>query len=207
MYRYFVLYKPFGCLSQFTREHPDHQVLGDLFEFPPGVYPVGRLDKDSEGLLLLTDDKSLNHKLLDPAFQHPRTYFVQVEGEPNEAPLHNLSAGVNIRVNKRPYFTKPAQAISIPPPTLPPRNPPIRFRKNIPTSWLSITLTEGKNRQVRRMCAAVGYPVLRLVRASIVGMKLGQLQVGEVLELQQAVVYQKLHLRPSGQEISGCGKE
>jgi len=184
-YRYFLLYKPYGVLSQFTREHPSHRVLGDLYDFPKTVYPVGRLDKDSEGLLLLTDDKQLNHRLLDPRRGHKRVYWAQVEGVPEEEALKQLRSGMTIRVNKKDYRTRPAEArLLSPPPALPERDPPIRFRKNVPDSWLELTLTEGKNRQVRRMCAAAGFPVLRLVRVRIESLELGGLQPGEVREVE-----------------------
>nr|WP_295930024.1 pseudouridine synthase [uncultured Dyadobacter sp.] len=167
MFRYFLIYKPFGMLSQFTREG-DHQTLADLgFDFPKDVYPVGRLDADSEGLLLLTNDNFLKTKLLEPRNKHTRTYYVQVEGEATELACAQLSRGVNISINGKQYKTLPAEVAVIEEPTLPERNPPIRFRKNIPTSWLSVTLHEGKNRQVRRMTASVAFPTLRLVRWSI----------------------------------------
>jgi 23S rRNA pseudouridine2457 synthase len=188
MLHYFAIYKPFGVLSQFTREHPDHNVLGDVFDFPPDVYPVGRLDKDSEGLLILTNDKSLNNKLLNPKFRHRRTYWVQVEGIPTEEAIHQLCQGVDIKINKKIYHTLPAEVASISPPLLPDRDPPIRYRKNIPDSWLALTLIEGKNRQVRRMCAKVGYPVLRLVRAQIGQLQLGNMQIGEVRSFKKELV-------------------
>ncbi|MCB0636001.1 MAG: pseudouridine synthase [Lewinella sp.] len=184
MPRYFVLYKPYGFLSQFTREAPHHQTLADLYPFPEGVEPVGRLDQDSEGLLLLTDDRRLNQALLQPKRGHERTYLVQVEGMPRPSALVQLGQGVTIKVNKKPYRTRPARvqqlAVS---PQLPDRDPPIRFRKTVPDCWLKLTLTEGKNRQVRKMCAAAGYPVLRLVRYSIERLTLDQLQPGEVREM------------------------
>ncbi len=194
-FRYFVLYKPFGVLSQFTREHPSHRVLGDVYDFPKGVYPVGRLDKDSEGLLILTDDKSLNHQLLDPKRGHERVYWAQVEGIPDEQALQQLRTGVIIRINKIDHRTRPAKAqLMAAAPELPERDPPIRFRKNVPERWLQLSLTEGKNRQVRRMCAAVGFPVLRLVRARIEGLKLGDLQPGEVKEMGKKEIYTRLGL-------------
>ena len=184
--RYFAIYKPYGYLSQFTKEVPEHRTLGDLFAFPPDVYPVGRLDKDSEGLLILTNDRALNHKLLDPEYGHERSYFAQVEGLPRDEDLQNFRRGLVIRINKKDYTTRPAQIeLLSSAPTLPDRNPPIRFRKNVPTSWLNITLTEGKNRQVRRMCAKIGYPTLRLVRHSIKNLEIGNMQPGDVVEFEQ----------------------
>jgi 23S rRNA pseudouridine2457 synthase len=182
MWYYFVVFKPYGMLSQFTREIEGQSTLADLdFDFPGDVYPVGRLDADSEGLLLLTNDKSLNYKLLNPSSQHPRTYWAQVEGIPDEAALATLRKGLDIHINGKPHRTLPAKAKLLDPaPTLPQRNPPVRFRKTIPDSWLELTLTEGKNRQVRRMCAGVGFPVLRLVRAQIGSIGLEGMQPGEV---------------------------
>ena len=154
--RYFVIYKPFGILSQFSGEA---DTLKDVADFPPEVYPVGRLDKDSEGLLLITDDKSLNHYLLDPKFGHLRSYLAQVEGIPNEDAIRQLQSGTEINVDGRLYETKKAFAkILAEPPLLPDRNPPIRYRKSVPDTWIQLTLTEGKNRQVRKMTAAVGFP-------------------------------------------------
>ena len=167
MFRYFLIYKPFGMLSQFSREG-DHATLADLdFSFPKDIYPVGRLDADSEGLLLLTNDNYLKTKLLEPRNRHKRTYYVQVEGEITKEACHQLADGVKISINGKSYQTLPASASKLDEPALPERNPPIRFRKNIPTSWVSVTLHEGKNRQVRRMTAAVGFPTLRLVRWAI----------------------------------------
>lgn len=167
MFRYFLSYKPFGMLSQFSREG-EHATLADLdFIFPKDIYPVGRLDADSEGLLLLTNDNYLKTKLLEPRNLHERTYYVQVEGEITNEACERLAEGVTISINGKSYLTLPAKASPLEEPILPERNPPIRFRKNIPTSWVSITLHEGKNRQVRRMTAAVGFPTLRLARWSI----------------------------------------
>lgn len=168
--------------------------LGDLYDFPSDVYPIGRLDKDSEGLLILSDDKQLNHRLLDPKFAHQRTYWVQVEGIPQARHLEHLRTGVTIRINKKDYRTKPALAkILDTPPPLPPRNPPIRYRANVPDTWLELSLTEGKNRQVRRMCAKVGFPVLRLVRQSIERLELGTMEVGTVRQIDQKELLEKLH--------------
>ena len=171
-------------MSQFTREAPEHRTLADVFDFPRDVYPVGRLDKDSEGLLLLTNDTSINKRLLDPGQGHRRTYWVQVEGIPDEASLQKLREGVSFKVKGRVHQSAPAQAQKILPlPIIPERDPPVRFRKHIPTTWLVLELTEGKNRQVRRMCAAVGFPVLRLIRVAIGKLELGDLAQGEFREL------------------------
>jgi 23S rRNA pseudouridine2457 synthase len=167
LFRYFLIYKPFGMLSQFSREG-DHATLADLdFEFPKDIYPVGRLDADSEGLLLLTNDNFLKTKLLEPKNRHTRTYYVQVEGDVTTEACELMSSGVAISINGKRYQTLPAEVVAIAEPVLPERDPPIRFRKNIPTSWVSLTLHEGKNRQVRRMTAAAGFPTLRLARWSI----------------------------------------
>lgn len=181
MKQYYAIYKPFGMLSQFSQEG-DHATLADLdFEFPKDVYPVGRLDADSEGLLLLTNDNFFKTRLLDPKQRHFRTYYVQVEGEITEEVCADLAAGVTISINKKKHRTLPARAEKMAEPNLPERNPPIRFRKNIPTSWLALSLHEGKNRQVRRMTAAVGFPTLRLVRWKIGEYELGEMQPGEVI--------------------------
>ena len=156
-----ALNKPYGVLSQFTPDHPGQRTLSE-FQLPPNVYPLGRLDRDSEGLLLLSDEPGLNTKLLDPKNAHPRTYWAQVEGEITEPALQQLRTGVVIEGRK----TLPARAQRIHP-DLPPRDPPIRHRQNIPTSWLELTLHEGRNRQVRKMTAAVGFPTLRLLRVAI----------------------------------------
>ena len=192
MASYFITYKPFGVLTQFSGEGPTLATLG---EFPKEVYPVGRLDKDSEGLLLLTDDKSLNHQLLNPRFAHQRTYYVQVEGIPTPEALAQLQAGVTIQVDGKAYRTKPAVAKLLEDaPILPDRDPPIRYRASIPDRWLALTLIEGKNRQVRKMTAAVGFPTLRLVRYSMEKITLDGMGVGEVRELSQELVYRALGL-------------
>ncbi|CCH54355.1 pseudouridine synthase [Fibrisoma limi BUZ 3] len=182
-------------LSQFSREG-DKPTLADLaFDFARDVYPVGRLDADSEGLLLLTSDKALNHRLLNPKFRHNRTYYVQVDGQITDEALQQLSDGVTISVDGRPYPTLPADARLIPEPTLPDRNPPIRYRATIPTSWVAITLHEGKNRQVRKMTAAVGFPTLRLVRWAIEGLTAEGMQPGDVRPLTKSQVMAGLRLR------------
>jgi 23S rRNA pseudouridine2457 synthase len=179
--RYLLFHKPYGVLSQFTPEG-DKATLKDYIDVPD-VYAVGRLDADSEGLLLLTDDGRLQHRLTDPKFQHPRTYWVQVENIPDEEALGRLRTGITIQN----YRTRPAQIRLLEQePDLPPRQPPIRERKSIPTAWLEITLTEGKNRQVRRMTAALGFPTLRLVRVSIGQINLADLAPGAGRELTTA---------------------
>ena len=161
-------------LSQFTPE-AGHRAL-DEFGFPPGVYAAGRLDHDSEGALLLTDDGKLIKKLLDPQFEHPRTYLAQVDGQITVEALRQLSKGVVIKG----YRTKPCRVeMAVPPENLWERVPPIRYRAAIPTSWVKLTLIEGKNRQVRHMTAAVGFPTLRLIRVGIGDIPLGDLKPGE----------------------------
>lgn len=176
-------------LSQFSKEGV-HPTLADLdFKFDKDIYPVGRLDADSEGLLLLTNDNYFKTKLLDPKYKHERTYWVQVDGEISPEACDMLSKGVDIAINGKKHKTLHAKACSMEEPIIPERNPPIRFRKNIPTSWLSLTLHEGKNRQVRRMTAAVGFPTLRLIRAAIGAIKLGDFQdfiPGKVIELKKS---------------------
>ncbi|MBD2597862.1 rRNA large subunit pseudouridine synthase E [Nostoc spongiaeforme FACHB-130] len=178
-FRYLIFHKPYGVLSQFTQETPNHSTLKDYIDVPD-VYPVGRLDWDSEGLLLLTNDGKLQHRLADPRFGHQRTYWVQVERIPDPDAITKLQRGVEIK----DYRTRPAQVrlLTVDPP-VGDRNPPIRFRKNVPTAWLEMTLTEGKNRQVRRMTAAVGFPTLRLIRVSIAHLNLDGLQLGQWRDL------------------------
>lgn len=173
---YYFIFKPFGMLSQFTPEQAGQITLADLdFSFPKNVYPVGRLDADSEGLLLLTDDKALNDKLLNPKQHLSKTYWVQVEGIPDESDLEKLRRGVDINLKGKIHRTLPAKVKQLEAdPEFPARVPPIRFRKTVPESWLEIVITEGKNRQVRRMCAAAGFPVLRLVRVGMGNYRLGK---------------------------------
>ncbi|HSI78956.1 MAG TPA: pseudouridine synthase [Lunatimonas sp.] len=190
MSRYFVIYKPFGVLTQFSGEG---NTLGNLGTFPPDVYPVGRLDKDSEGLLIITNDKTLNHRLLDPVQGHRREYFVQVEGDITQEALHQLESGLLIQVDKRAYMTKTAVAKTLKAsPTLPERIPPVRYRKTVPDSWISLTLTEGKNRQVRKMTAAAGFPTLRLVRWAIEDLTIEGFESGQVEELSKKAIYSSL---------------
>lgn len=179
---YYLIYKPYGMLSQFSKDG-DKPTLADL-EYPFGkdVYPVGRLDHDSEGLLLLTNDKSLNSLLLNPKSHYSKSYWVQVDREITPDAIAALASGVTINVNGD-YRTRPCHVNTIFAPVLPERVPPIRFRINVPTSWIEITLTEGKNRQIRKMTAAVGFPTLRLVRCAIGSLTIGNMQPGEVRAL------------------------
>ncbi len=183
-YQYILFYKPYNVLCQFSdREgnNADSQrgTLKDYIDIPD-IYAVGRLDLDSEGLLLLTNHGAIQHRLSSPKYGHPRTYWVQVERIPDEKALDCLRNGVEIQ----DYRTRPAIVQLLPTePELPPREPPVRFRKTVPTAWLEITLTEGKNRQVRRMTAAVGFPTLRLVRSRIGNLSLEGLQPGQWRDL------------------------
>jgi 23S rRNA pseudouridine2457 synthase len=163
--KYIIFYKPYGVLCQFTDTDSDTKrpTLKDYVSVP-GVYSVGRLDLDSEGLLLLTDNGQLQNRLANPKFAHPRTYYVQVERIPDQAALNKLRNGIKIK----DYLTRKAKVRLLnDEPILPPRIPPIRDRQTVPTCWLEMTLTEGRNRQVRKMTAAVGFPTLRLVRVSL----------------------------------------
>ena len=188
--RYLLFWKPYGVLSQFTPEPGSkHRTLADFIAMP-GVYPVGRLDWDSEGLLLLTDDGELQHRWTDPRFEHPRTYWAQVEGSPSEAALAFLRTGVKIQ----DYTTRPAKARLLEPDEvsrLPDREVPIRFRAALPTSWIELELTEGRNRQVRRMTAAVGLPTLRLIRVRSGELNLDGLEPGKWREIAIANRYPK----------------
>lgn len=193
MPKYFAFYKPFQVLSQFSSDG-NKACLADYCKVAKDVYPIGRLDYDSEGLLLLSNDKSLNHQLLNPQFAHWRTYWVQVEGVITQEAMAKLQQGITIQIDGKPHKCLPAKVqilqeeIAI----VPPRNPPVRFRSSIPTTWISLSLQEGKNRQVRRMTAAVGFPTLRLIRMQIEQLTLGKLQPGELMELSQKLIYQKI---------------
>lgn len=181
---YYVLYKPDGVMTQFSAVE-GKETLGLFGPFPRDVYPVGRLDEDSEGLLLLTNDGTLQHRLIEPRFRHPRTYLVQVEKEPSSDTLLTLSAGIMLGDS----MTLPAEIRMLPAePELPPKRTPVRFRKTVPTSWLEMTLREGKNRQVRRMTAAVGHPALRVIRIALGPITLEGLLPGESRCLSQSEV-------------------
>ena len=189
---YYIIYKPFQVLSQFTSTD-ERLSLKDFFKVAPDVYPVGRLDYDSEGLLILTNDQLLNHRLLNPAFAHEREYWVQVDGDIDEHAVDQLQSGVSISIDGNKYQTKPCKAKKInQPDRLPERNPPIRFRKNIPTSWISLVLQEGKNRQVRKMTAKVGFPTLRLIRHRIAEVTIESLLPGEMNMIDKETIYHKL---------------
>ena len=186
MLRYFLFYKPFQVLSQFSAEGNKKTLADYLKNIPKDIYPVGRLDFDSEGLLLLSNDKKLTQYLLEPRNKHQRTYYVQVEGIITEEAIEKLNRGVNISVDGKQYKTLPAHAsVLTEAPQLPERNPPIRFRQNIPTTWISLSLIEGKNRQVRKMTAAVGFPTLRLVRYSIGDITISGWESGTCKEVKE----------------------
>lgn len=174
MPQYVLFHKPYGVLSQFTPE--DGARALDGFGLPAGVYPAGRLDKDSEGLLLLTDDGPLIEQLLNPRNEKPKTYWALVERVPDDAALERMRAGLRIE----DYTTRPCQAQLLEPqPEVAPREPPVRVRKSVQDVWLEITVVEGKNRQVRKMTAAIGHPTLRLIRRSIANLQLGNLAPGQ----------------------------
>lgn len=180
MARLILFNKPYDVLSQFTdaRAPSPRATLSDFIDLP-GVYPAGRLDRDSEGLLLLTDDGRLQARIADPKFRLAKTYLVQVEGEPDRESLEHLCKGVRLNDG----MTRPAQAERIADPALWPRDPPVRFRKTVPDCWIRLTIREGRNRQVRRMTAAVGHPTLRLVRWSVGEWTLDALAPGQWREV------------------------
>ena len=181
MARLILFNKPYGVLSQFTDRggtESSRATLSDFIDLP-GVYPAGRLDRDSEGLLLLTDDGRLQARISDPSFKRAKTYLVQVEGEPDEASLEALRRGVRLKDGP----TRPAEVETIAEPALWPRDPPVRFRKSVPDCWLRLTIREGRNRQVRRMTAAVGLPTLRLVRWRIGDWTIDGIRPGEWREV------------------------
>lgn len=194
-HRYFIVYKPYEVLTRFGKEG-DKAVLSDYFSVPRDVYPVGRLDYDSEGLLILTNDKSLNHRLLDPQYAHEREYWVQVDGAVTPSAIQQLLEGVMIRVDGKDYKVKALHAsIFDTDPDVPDRNPPIRFRKSIPAPWIKLVLKQGKNRQVRRMTAATGFPTLRLIRYRIEQLNIDGMQPGDLVELSREALYNALQIR------------
>ncbi len=193
--KYYSIYKPFGVLSQFTPDHAGQSTLASLYSFPADVYPVGRLDRDSEGLLLLTNDNNLKIRILDPDKHVPKTYLVQVEGKPVISDLQPLESGISIRINKKQVALMPAEVnILASVPLLPRREPPIRFRKDIPDQWVEIRINEGKNRQVRKMMAQIGFPVLRLVRKQIGGLDITGMQSGDVIEWDGNQLFRRIGL-------------
>jgi pseudouridine synthase len=207
-YRTIALFKPYDVICQFS-DAAGRITLKDFVSLA-GIYPVGRLDRDSEGLLLLTDDGRLAHRLTDPRFEHPKTYLVQIERIPDAVALEALRRGVVLKDGR----TRPAQAeLLVKPPAVPDRIVPIRFRKNVPTAWLRLTIREGRNRQVRRMTAAVGHPTLRLVRVAIGPVSLGDLAIGHWRDLndQELEALERIRdeppRRPPRADARGRGRE
>jgi 23S rRNA pseudouridine2457 synthase len=183
MHRYILFHKPYGVLSQFTPEDGARSL--SHFQLPKDVYPAGRLDKDSEGLLFLTDDGPLIERLLNPKNQKPKTYWVLVERVPSEEALMKMRRGLKIE----DYTTRTCDVkIMDPGPLIPPRDPPVRIRKTVEDVWIEVTIVEGKNRQVRKMTAAIGHPTLRLIRTRIAGLELGTLAPGEWREIPRSAL-------------------
>lgn len=191
MFRYFLVHKPYGYLSQFSGEPTDLTLThlleqNQLVNFPKDIYPVGRLDKDSEGLLLLTNDNQLKHNLLDPKNKHFKTYWVQVEGAISDSDIQRLiQGGIEIKHNGKMHRCLPAKAKRLEHVNVAERNPPIRFRAQIPTSWIEIQLREGKNRQIRKMTAAIGFPTLRLIRVEFQKLSIDRIALGEIKEISR----------------------
>lgn len=184
MHHSYLFHKPYDVLSQFTQEHPGQRTLAEFLDVEKDVYPVGRLDRDSEGLLLLSNDKKLINSILHPSNKKYKTYLVQVEGAIKESDVEVLKSGIPLRINKKNFTTQPALVqVLEDPPKVNDRKPAIRVRKNIPTSWVEIKISEGKKRQVRKMFAAIGFPVLRLIRTHIGPYALGDLKPGEVVKI------------------------
>jgi 23S rRNA pseudouridine2457 synthase len=192
MFRYFIVYKPYKTLSQFTSAE-NKTTLADHFSVPKNVYPVGRLDEDSEGLLILTNDKKLNHRLLNPQFEHEREYWVQVEGTITNEAVMQMQQGLQLNIKGDIQQTKSSVVeIFSEAPLIAERDPPVRYRANVPTSWIKIILKEGKNRQARKMTAHVGFPTLRLIRYRIEDIELKDMQPGTMIELSHKSIYKKL---------------
>ena len=191
MAKYYVLHKPYGYMSQFSPLE-NKKTLADLLDIEKSCYPVGRLDEKSEGLLILTNDKSLTESLLNPENKHPRTYLVQVEGQITKKAIKALSEGVEISLPNGNYTTLPAVVKKIGKPKIQDRRPPVR--SDIQSSWIKITLIEGKNRQIRRMTAKVGFPTLRLVRSHIVDLEFGQIPAGDFRVFTKNEIDKKLQL-------------
>ena len=192
--KYYVFNKPFDVLSQFTSE-VGKRTLSDFLKIERDCYPIGRLDYDSEGLLIISNDKKLNDYLLNPINKHKREYIVQVEGNIQESDIENLKTGVNLNIKGKNHFAKCVDSQIINDYILPERNPPIRYRANIPTSIIKLSLTEGKNRQVRKMTAAIGFPTLRLIRVSIENLKIEGIKSGEFIQCNKEVIYKLLKIQ------------
>lgn len=193
--KYFIVHKPYNVLSQFSSTD-GKKTLKDFFDVPWNVYPVGRLDYDSEGLLILTDDKKLNQNLLNPLNEHEREYWVQVEGDISQDAIEKIQKGVSININGKMYCTKKCVVKKhTNSPEVSERNPPIRFRKSVPDSWIKMILREGKNRQVRKMTAAVGFPTLRLIRYRIESITLEDLLPAEMKTISKEELYNLLEIK------------
>lgn len=193
MFRYFIVYKPYKILSQFTSAYNNKKTLANFFSVPKNVYPVGRLDEDSEGLLILTNDTKLNHKLLNPLFEHEREYWVQVEGTISEEAVMQMQQGLQLNIKGAKQHTK-SSVVNVfdKEPEVAERIPPVCYRASVTTSWIKIILKEGKNRQVRKMTAQVGFPTLRLIRYRIEEIVLNKMHPGDMIELSQKSMYKKL---------------
>ena len=193
---YYIIYKPYKMISQFTSSHKKKCLDLLNFTFPKDVYPLGRLDENSEGLLILSNDKSLNFKLLNPEFEHKRIYLVQLQGVITSEALKQIESGVTIALDAGPYTTKSCKVKQVKKPeNLPTRAHPIS--ESLPTSWIELTLTEGKYHQVRKMTAGVGFPCIRLIRIAIEEIRLENMQPGDVRELKKEVIYKKLNIQTS----------
>jgi 23S rRNA pseudouridine2457 synthase len=190
---YYLINKPFGVLSQFSDEG-NNPGLGSLYSLPKDVYPVGRLDMDSEGLLILTNDRSLNNLLLNPKHEHLRTYYVEVDKIPDETAISQLINGVEINLKGKIHKSKKCLVDYLEGFEISEREPPVNRIKHPLTSWISFSLSEGKNRQVRRMTAKVGHPTLRLLRMAIENLELGDLPNGGIVQISKRVIYEKLKL-------------
>jgi len=193
MFKYYIFYKPFYVLSQFSKKD-ERLCLSDFIKIDKDCYPIGRLDYDSEGLLIITNDKYLHKIITSTKYKVKKTYLVQVEGLINDFAINELFNGVIIKVKNKNFKVKADSIIRLETIILPERRPSIRFRKNIPTSILEIVLTEGKNRQIRKMTAKVGFPTLRIIRTKINNLTLENLEAGDLLEVSQNTIYNKLNL-------------
>ena len=193
MLRYFIVYKPYKTLSQFTSTRDEKKTLANYFSVAKNIYPVGRLDEDSEGLLILTNDKKLNHHLLNPEFEHEREYWVQVEGKISGEAVMQMQQELQLNIKGKQHQIK-SSVIKIfdEAPAVEERIPPVRYRASVPTSWIKIILKEGKNRQIRKMTAQVGFPTLRLIRYRIEQIELNDMKPGTMIELSQKSIYKKL---------------
>jgi len=182
-YQYYKLYKPFGVLTQFSKDTENQKCLKDIIQVSRDVYPVGRLDKDSEGLLILSNDAGLTDWLLNPKNKRAKTYWAQVEGIITDEAIERLAEGVSIKIKKKDFTVKAADISKLEEVHLPERIPPIRKRESIPTSWIELSISQGKNRQIRRMLAKLGFPVLRLARYRIEDLTIEGMEAGELVPL------------------------